>query len=219
MPHILTIPRTQAPVLPPSGCWAVTDWSFLASATWQERAAAELDEQHLQLIPYLLLQSAAGQVWCYQRVGGDARLHGRCSCGVGGHVDDTDAQHLPSTGTSYTEDSCQRKPDMGQSPISYIKIQPILERALLRELAEELGATATDLAHLACHGLIYEGHSPVGRVHLGVLYTAQWLPTAPPQPLAGEALQALGFRSAQAIADDDAFELWSRLATQLLADI
>ena len=159
MPHILTIPRAQAPALPQIGCWPVQDLDFLQAAVWQSRAHAEQDERYLQPIPYLLLRNASGQLWCYQRTGGDARLQGRCSCGVGGHVDRQDL-HLQA--------------------------------------------------------LIYEGQSAVGRVHLGVLYTALWLPDQAPRPEAGEALQGLGFRAAHAIVNDDQFELWSRLAAQHL---
>ncbi|MBP8225570.1 MAG: hypothetical protein KAX59_05415, partial [Acidovorax sp.] len=65
-------------------------------------------------------------------------------------------------------------------------------------------------------GLIYEGLSAVGRVHLGVLYTAQWLPAAPPQPRAGEKLAGLGFMPLVQVAQDARFELWSRLAAQHL---
>jgi hypothetical protein len=50
-----------------------------------------------------------------------------------------------------------------------------------------------------------------------LLFTAQWLPVLPPQqPVAGEALLGLGFRPASDIANNDQFELWSRLAAQSL---
>lgn len=196
MPPILTLPRTHASALTAQGCWPVADWAFLAHATWLERAQAVHDETHLQLIPYLVLRDAAGHLWCYQRGAGDARLHGRCSSGVGGHVE--------------AEDAVDRE-------VNTPDFDATLQRALLRELAEELGAGPTDLAKLHLLGLIYEGHTPVGRVHLGLLYCARWLPVAEPQPSAGESLRALGFRPATAVAADPAFELWSRLAAQHLA--
>ena len=80
MPHILTVPRAQAPALPESGCWPEPDLDFLQQAVWQTRASAEHDEAFLQPIPYLLLHNANGQLWCYQRAGGDTRLDGRCGC-------------------------------------------------------------------------------------------------------------------------------------------
>lgn len=148
--------------------------------------------------------------------GGDTRLQSRCSCGVGGHVDRQDgAQDAAVTTASLNHndfDSYLHIPNKGYKPISSINLQTTLQRALLREVAEELGADAADLQDLRLQALIYEGQSAVGRVHLGVLYTALWLPDQAPQPMAGEALQGLGFRAAQAIANDDQFELWSRLA-------
>jgi predicted NUDIX family phosphoesterase len=193
MTHILTLPRTQAPALPESGCWPIENLRFMEPPHWQARQLAEHNEAYLQPITYLLLRNAAGQIWCYQRTGGDARLDGRCSCGVGGHVDYADI----NIGTPFAPDAT-------------------LRRALLREVVEELGASAADLHNLRLQGLIYEGLSPIGRVHLGVLFTAQWLPAQAPQPVAGEALLGLGFRDAKDIANNERFELWSRLAAQHL---
>ena len=199
MPHILTIPRTQVPSLPESGCWPVTTLDFMQPPLWRARAEVEHDENLLQPIAYLVLLDAEGQAWCYQRAGGDARVDGRMSCGVGGHVDAADAMAAvhAEAGTLFNADAT-------------------LRRALLRELTEELHATAADLHELRLQGLIYEGLSPIGRVHLGVLYTAQWCHTEAPQPRTGEALQGLGFMNMDAIAVDFRFELWSRLATRHL---
>lgn len=194
MPLILTLPRTHAPTLPEVGCWPVSNLDFLQHAQWQSRAQAEHNEAWLQPIPYLLLRNASGQIWCYQRSGGDARLTDRCSCGVGGHVDVQDAQ-----------------------PNAPIDPLVTLRRALLREVAEELGAGAADLGQLSFQGLIFEGLSPIGRVHLGMLFTAQWLPDLPPQPVVGEALLGLGFMPASTIGNHANFELWSQLAARYLS--
>ncbi len=213
MPHILTLPRTQAPALPESGCWPVPNLDFLQAGVWQARAQAEHDEAWLQPIPYLVLRNPAGQIWCYQRSGGDARLDGRCSCGVGGHVDLQDAEPALH---EVNFDSSLRNPDKGYKAFSSINPQLTLQRALLREVAEELDAGAADLGPLKFQGLIYEGLTPVGRVHLGVLFGAQWLPEHAPQPVAGEALRGLGFQDASSIASNPQFELWSRLAARNL---
>ena len=144
------------------------------------------------------MRSAAGQVWCYQRAGGDARVDGCYSCGVGGHADATDA--LSDSEPFNTE----------------FNAEATLRQALLRELSEELHASPQELDDLRLRGLIYDGLSPVDRVHLGVLYTARWCPAKPPQPPAGEALQGLGFMDLKTIIDEPRFELWSRLAVQHL---
>jgi len=219
MPLILTLPRSQSLSLPESGCWAVDSLDFLQAARWQQRTQAEHNEAYLQPIVYLLLRSATGQIWCYQRMGGDARLDGRCSCGVGGHVDAQDAQPPLTpceTINTINSDSCSRFIRKGYSHETSLNPETTLEHALWRELTEEIGASAADLADLRLRGLIYEGLSPIGRVHLGVLFTAHWLPEKAPQPVAGEALAGLGFQDAKDIADNPQFELWSRLAAQSL---
>ena len=119
------------------------------------------------------------------RQGGDARLDGRQSCGVGGHVDLIDAA-----------------PTAAQTLLS----------AAYRELVEELEIGADQLPPLMPCGLIYEGHSTIGRVHLGILMVATWPLAEPPKPRAGEALSSLGFFSPAEITGDPRFELWSRLA-------
>jgi predicted NUDIX family phosphoesterase/fido (protein-threonine AMPylation protein) len=144
----------------------------------------------LQLIPYVVLRNAAGKLWRYARSGGDARLEGRWSCGVGGHVDEIDAA---------------------------ANIRQTLDHTARREMAEELALEPGAQPALNAVALIYEGHSPIGRVHLGVLLIAEWAAADPPTPPPGEALSAIGFMSASTIAADPRFELWSRLAAEFIA--
>lgn len=191
MSLILTFPRSQAPALPEAGCWAVHSLDFLQPAGWRERADVEHDETWLQPIAYLVLHDAAGSLWCYRRSGGDTRLAGRFSCGVGGHVETCDRSGQPAFNPAAT-----------------------LQRALERELSEELQDPA--IGALQLRALIHEGLTPVGRVHLGVLYTARWCGARPPQPRPGQGLQGLGFRQPGRIADDLQFEHWSRLAANYL---
>ena len=195
--RILTIPRHQAPALPESGCWPVADLAFMNPPLWRERAGVEADEALLQPVAYGVLLNPAGHAWCYQRKGGDARVDGRYSCGVGGHVDAQDA--ATATATAFTN-----APDAFDP-------QATLRRAWLRELAEELQAGPPHLTDVRLHGLVYEGLSAIGRVHLGVLFSARWVAPSPPQPPVGEALRGLGFVPLARIVADDRFELWSRL--------
>ena len=60
-------------------------------AVFMDRAAAEQDPTHKQVIPYLVLRD--GERWFLMRrtrAGGDARLHDRWSIGVGGHLNPGD---------------------------------------------------------------------------------------------------------------------------------
>ena len=192
---ILTIPRHQAGALLGTGCWSVSELNFLQPPLWQPRAEVEHDERFLQPIVYLVLLNPTGQVWCYQRRGGDGRLDGNWSCGVGGHVDAVDAPSNLSFDPAAT-----------------------LQNALLREAHEELGVSAADLSALQLRGLIFESLSAIGRVHVGVLYTARWLHATPPEPRADEKLVGQGFKDLATLADDTRFELWSRLAGQFLLE-
>ncbi|MEY4979625.1 MAG: hypothetical protein RLZZ352_1895 [Pseudomonadota bacterium] len=195
-PHILTIPRPQAPALPEAACWPVSHLGFMDPPQWRERALVEADDSLLQPVAYGVLFNDAGHVWCYQRAGGDTRVDGRLSCGVGGHVDAQDGG--PAWGLFDPEAT--------------------LRRAWLRELAEELQADALHLSDMRLHGLVYEGQSAIGRVHLGVVFSARWVSAAPPQPRAGETLRSMGFMPLAHVVADERFELWSRLvAAHLLA--
>jgi predicted NUDIX family phosphoesterase len=186
---ILVIPRHQAPRLPEADCWAVSDFSFFHPPLWRPRAEVEHDESVLQAIPYLVLQNAAGDLWAYRRRGGDARVEGRMSCGIGGHVEREDAT---------------------------ASAEATLLNALNREMAEELGLSVAALPVARPLALIYEHLSAIGRVHLGVLYAARWTAPSEPSPPPHEALDGVGFMPAHKIADDSRFELWSRLAARFM---
>jgi predicted NUDIX family phosphoesterase len=187
MSDILVFPRAAFDPLPDAGAWPVDD--LPEGAAWRPRAAVEHDERWLQPIPYLLLLDRLGHAWCYRRCGGDARLDGRRSCGLGGHVERIDAAG-----------------DLART----------LANALRRELTEELGLAPERLPEARPHAWLYEGRTAVGRVHLGVVYTAVWTHADPPEPPPGEPLEGLGFRRLAEIAGDARFELWSRLAADYL---
>lgn len=186
MSEILVFPRAWFAQLPDAGAWAVDDWPD--RHVWMERAQAESDERWLQPIPYVLIADGA-EVWCYRRDGGDRRLDGRLSCGVGGHVERCDQRETPR--------------------------QSILAGAG-RELEEEIIRVAA-WGPLVPRAFLYEGRSAVGRVHLGVVFVVD-PGDREFAARDGEALQPLGFLRADRIGGDERFELWSRLAAALVAD-
>jgi predicted NUDIX family phosphoesterase len=188
MPEILIVPQHLFPDRPDAGTWPWTGWPD-AEPLWIERATAKQDERYLQFIPYLLLHDAAGAVWCYARRGGDRRLLDRRSCGIGGHVERADQR---------------------------TELAATLTAALQREAAEELGPEVAELLSGSLpRAWIYEGLSAIGRVHVGLLYTALWPHAEPPEP-SEPALESLGFLVPETIRDDQRFELWSRLAVGCL---
>lgn len=93
MPLIATIPR---PLLEDRGLLAHGFQarpprlvaSLEALIDWHERAPAETDVTRKQLIPYVVTLSG-GAIFTTERLtgGNEARLHGRRSVGIGGHVE------------------------------------------------------------------------------------------------------------------------------------
>lgn len=112
-------------------------------ATFEPRYLMEEDPSHKQLIPYVVFRHHR-QVFCYVRgtSQGETRLHRMRSLGVGGHVDEADADGLVSRET-------------------YLK-------ALQREIEEEVLLRTT--GRLSIVGLINDDSTPVGQVHLGVVH-------------------------------------------------
>jgi predicted NUDIX family phosphoesterase len=112
-------------------------------ASFQPRAAMETDPGFKQIIPYVVFRCGR-LVYCYRRgkTQGESRLHSLWSLGVGGHVDEEDADGQ-ATGDAY-------------------------EIALRRELEEEVWVRSE--GRIRRMGLINDDSTPVGQVHLGVVH-------------------------------------------------
>ncbi len=104
------------------------------------RDAVEEDPSFLQLIPYVAL-TCQGKVLLMERLsgGGEKRLHGLCSIGVGGHVNP-------------------------EPPGS----DPLLIRGLKREVAEEVEYQVRESDQPQLLGFLRDDSNPVGRVHFGL---------------------------------------------------
>lgn len=110
------------------------------------RYQLEEDEAFLQVIPYVVLKHR-GSVAMYVRgeKGGEKRLHGLASIGIGGHIEDQDV-HRDASG---------------------IFLSRTLWFSACREVDEEIGATGT--SRDTWIGLLLDRTAPVGRVHIGVV--------------------------------------------------
>lgn len=108
------------------------------------RPAAEDDPGFKQIIPYVILRRGE-QVFVTRRLkkGGEARLHGKISIGIGGHINPVDEQDR----------------------------QLVLLRGLERELDEELSMGKH--GELVPRGFINDDSNGVGSVHLGMCYTME----------------------------------------------
>jgi predicted NUDIX family phosphoesterase len=84
----------------PAGAHALTELQAAVAerGRYLDRALAEDDPRFKQLIPYVTVADGAS-VFLMQRTdaGGDARLHGKASIGVGGHLNPVDAGEDPIT--------------------------------------------------------------------------------------------------------------------------
>ncbi len=159
-----------------------------AGARFVDRAVAEDAPGLKQLIPYLLVcQEQQGWIAVYRRGGREARLRGRWSVGLGGHVEPCDA------------------------PAGAVDAGAALCRGALRELTEELPAARARAFEFL--GVVNEEESGVGRVHLGLVFRVPVEAVADP-PASGElgSLEWVPVREARR----RPLELWSELALDLL---
>jgi predicted NUDIX family phosphoesterase len=151
--RVAAVPRAHAEALGllPHGFLALPSPAVLdtlcASLRFLERPAAEDDPSHKQLIPYGVVTRGT-DVFLLERLlgGGEARLHGKLSIGVGGHINPPDLEPRSAAAPSAA----------------------ILHLGMHRELTEELVIRGPFDATPV--GLINDDTTPVGRVHLGVVY-------------------------------------------------
>ncbi|ATB27697.1 hypothetical protein [Melittangium boletus] len=163
--------------------------AFESAGVWfGPRRDLEEMEEYRQIIPYIVLRKGS-QLVRYTRTsaGGEARLHGRMSIGLGGHVDLADAV----------------------SRGGRIDLLATLERAAERELVEELGGAACEDRRWI--GLLVDNDSAVGRVHVGLI--GLWNMPALPGAVAAE--DSIGEVAAQSVtelaADAERLETWSAM--------
>ena len=112
----------------------------------KRRGDMEEDPNYKQLIGYVLLKDiTTGEVLVYKRLvgGGEARLHGKASVGIGGHMNEVE----------------------GKTIYEMLKINAA------RELNEEVGVSeGYALNNLHFIGLINDDKTEVEQVHVGVVY-------------------------------------------------
>lgn len=118
----------------------------------EQRATCETDESLLQIIPYVTIYDAeTKEVFVYKRgeASGESRLTGKCSIGLGGHME---IEPIPGFGLL----SC-------------------IAQEAQRELEEEIGIQDVMLFEIIRRklmkgnfGIMYNTRTPVDRVHIAV---------------------------------------------------
>ena len=113
----------------------------VANTTYLNRSEAELDRRYKQLIPYVLIL-CGDKILRYRRGkgGGEKRLHGFYSVGIGGHIADVDVELFSNAG---------------------------YQESMRRELMEEVAIENDKDAAVAA---INDDSTDVGYVHFGVVH-------------------------------------------------
>ncbi len=170
--------------------------SLEAKGFFAQRDRAEISPAWKQLIPYCAI-TFRDQVFCVERLTsqGEARLHGRLSIGIGGHVN-------PQDGSA----------------------KGLVARALQRELEEELALPPGPLPAPRPIGLLNDDSDPVGKVHCGLVHCLE-IPGNSPNLGARLGIRENskmrgGFRglagSASLWQDESRLESWSKLLLEAL---
>ena len=163
-----------------------------ANHFFMDRAAAENDPTHKQLIPYCVFRCGE-RVLHYTRgkSGGESRLHAKLSVGVGGHVNPVD------TGGGKT------------GPQAY-------HAAVTREIEEEL-ELPEDHQHRII-ALLNDDSNAVGQVHLGIVHLIDLQSEAVASR--EDALLELGFTALAELNGPcfERLETWSQFCIRHLAE-
>lgn len=142
---ILVVPRSLLLPEPVQGFSTEGAAQFLARvrahAVFRRRGDIEDDPSHKQIIPYLIVRHGP-RLFLFQRsaVGGEARLHGKYSIGVGGHINKSDVEGAAD----------------------------VVGAGLKREFEEELVVSGRWQARRA--GVLNDETNAVGRVHFGLVH-------------------------------------------------
>lgn len=159
------------------------------SYVYTRRKDAETDESLFQLIPYCIVQDEDKRFLTYWRRGSENRLHGKMSCGLGGHVSSDDNEP-------------------GEN------LRNAIHRGLQREMHEECGVSQG--RNYNFEGVIAESESAAGRVHLGMVYTTE-IHAAELQP--SDEIREYQWMTRQEVQENiKNFETWSSLAIKLYTE-
>jgi predicted NUDIX family phosphoesterase len=154
--------------------------------SYRPRGEVETDPSFKQLIPYVVLR-CAGEVFHYTRgvSGTETRLRALRSVGLGGHITHEDG---PADADPY-------------------------RAGMLRELAEEVEIQSPWAESLL--GFIYDGRTPVGEVHIGIVHLLDLDdPLVWPREAA---IDEAGFAPlADLLRHRDEFETWSQFVLEEL---
>ena len=149
MENVLTVKRELiADLIPEKGittqnCESLVD-IILHNHEFMPRPDAEKDPSHKQIIPYVVI-CRNDEIFVTRRLnkGGEKRLHGLLSIGVGGHI----------------------------NPEADGDGHDVLQRGMKREIDEEVDIE--NIVKMTPQGIINDDTNDVGSVHLGLFYSLE----------------------------------------------
>lgn len=155
----------------------------------KRRGDMEEDPAYKQLISYCILENENDELLVYERLsgGGESRLHGQSSIGVGGHMNDVKGAE---------------------------SINEVLRVNAQRELEEEVGLSESKSQNLAYIGFINDDTNEVGEVHLGVVFKIH-VNSNDVEAMETDTLR-IKWVDQSKIEDYDEFETWSALILQAI---
>jgi len=160
-----------------------------------QRAVLENDSDFRQVLPITIFMND-GKVWAYERTttSGETRLHNKIALAVGGHWDIEDI--VLDNGV--------------------IDLEASLEKAVNRELEEEINLDSSILTQYQLEKCICADETEVDKVHLA-LVTVVELDGQKLTPSENK-LKSLGFISPEALLlGDYNLETWARLIAEILS--
>lgn len=167
---------------------ALEIFETLSKYAVKRRGDMEEDASFKQLISYCILENEAQQILIYERLtgGGEGRLHGLSSIGIGGHMND----------------------------IAGEEIEMVLMENARRELEEEVGLSNIADADLQLMGFINDDDSEVGRVHIGLVFKIN-VNTADVRAVETDTL-SIEWKDKASLHEIPAYETWSSLIIDAL---
>jgi predicted NUDIX family phosphoesterase len=158
--------------------------------SFMSRSQAEKNPDYKQLIPYVLME-CDGKYLSYVRGkrGGEKRLIGNRSMGIGGHINPIDDE-IPLFGTDYRE---------------------VYDTAVAREIEEEVNVKANHTDRIIA--LLNDDTNEVGQVHLGVVHL--WTLDSEDVTKKEQMITQMGFSTIAELKEvKDTMETWSQLCLE-----
>lgn len=170
---------------------ALEIYETLSKYEVKRRGDMEEDPSYKQLISYCILENENDEILVYERLtgGGEARLHGLSSIGIGGHMNQLDDT----------------------------QIEGVLLDNAARELEEEVGVKDVNPLNLNLIGFINDDDNEVGRVHIGLVFKLK-VKASEVYVNETDTLK-IGWKPENTLMQDAEYESWSRIIIESIYNV